>query len=97
MPGAATAASDLFQEEEGAGEPLVLVHGSWSETFTWSLAMPGLAGGLRALGLASRRGAAPQAELVTIDGAGHLPHQTHPGEYAEIISSFALDSKGTEP
>ena len=270
MPGAATAASDLFQEEEGAGEPLVLVHGSWSGAFTWGLAMPGLAGALRviaydrlghgrspappsgplarrrheddlatliervaggrahvagnsyggsiALGLASRRpelfrsvsahepplagiaardpiveravkdletvgeivehgdpeagarhfvehvaigpgtwpllppeirqamvrnapalaaelrdpewadadrealaelrmpilltqgdaslpwfapimealaGAAPQAELVTIDGAGHAPHQTHPGEYAAIVSSFALDSKGT--
>ena len=271
MPGAATAASDLYQEEDGAGEPLVLVHGSWSGTFTWSLAMPGLAGALRviaydrrghgqspapppgplarrrheddlaaliesaaggrahvagnsyggsiALGLASRRPelfrsvsahepplvgiaardpiveraakdletvgeivdhgdaeagarhfvenvaigpgawpmlppeihramvrnapafaaelrdpdwadadldalagltmpilltqgnaslpwfapivetlarAAPQAELATIDGAGHVPHQTHPGEYAAIVSSFALDSKGTE-
>jgi pimeloyl-ACP methyl ester carboxylesterase len=272
MPGAATAASDLFKEEEGAGEPLVLVHGSWGETFTWRLAMPGLTRALRviaydrlghgqspappigalarrrheddlaaliervaggrahvagssyggsiALGLACRRPelflsvsahepplvgiadrdpivgraakdletvgeivehgdaeagarhfvenvalgpgawpmlpreihramvrnapafaaelrdpdwadadlealaeldlpilltqgdaslpwfapimetlarAAPQAELVTIDGAGHVPHQTHPGEYAAIISSFALDSKGTEP
>jgi pimeloyl-ACP methyl ester carboxylesterase len=271
MATATTAASDLFREEAGAGEPLVLVHGSWSETLTWSLAMPGLAGALRviaydrlghgqsapapagplarrrheddlaalietvaggrahvagnsyggsiALGLATRRpelfrsvsahepplvgiatrdaiveqaakdleavggivekgdpeaaarhfvenvvigpgawpmlppeihqamvrnapafaaelrdpdwanadlealaeleipillthgdailpwfapimetlaGAAPQAELVTLEGAGHVPHQTHAGEYAALISSFALDTKGTK-
>ena len=269
MPAATT--PTLFHEEAGAGEPLVLVHGSWTETFTWGLAMPGLAGAVRviaydrtghgqspqapkgpltrgrheddlaalietvaggrahvagnsyggsiALGLATRRpelfhsvsahepplvgvaardpiveqamkdletvgeivghgeaeagarhfvenvaigpgawpllppaiqqamvrnapafaaelrdpdwaaadlealaelelpvqltqgsaslpwfapimdvlvGAAPQAELVTIQGAGHAPHQTHPGEYAAVVSSFALDSKGTE-
>jgi pimeloyl-ACP methyl ester carboxylesterase len=41
-------------------------------------------------------GAAPHAELVTIEGAGHVPHQTHPGEYAAVVLSFALDSKGTE-
>jgi pimeloyl-ACP methyl ester carboxylesterase len=41
-------------------------------------------------------GAAPQAELVTIAGAGHVPHQTHAGEYAALLSSFALDAKGTE-
>jgi pimeloyl-ACP methyl ester carboxylesterase len=40
--------------------------------------------------------AAPHAELVTIEGAGHVPHRTHPGEYTAAVSSFALDSKGTE-
>ena len=39
-------------------------------------------------------GAAPRAERATIEEAGHVPHQTHPAEYAAIVSSFALGGKG---
>lgn len=29
-----------------------------------------------------------QAEVVTVPGAGHMPHQTHPDAYAELIVNF---------
>ena len=32
--------------------------------------------------------AAPWAVRVTIEEAGHAPHRTHPGEYAELLASF---------
>lgn len=32
--------------------------------------------------------ALPRAEVVTIAGAGHVPHATHPDVYAETISGF---------
>jgi pimeloyl-ACP methyl ester carboxylesterase len=34
---------DIFYELHGAGEPLVLVHGSWADTTQWDLVLPGLA------------------------------------------------------
>jgi pimeloyl-ACP methyl ester carboxylesterase len=33
----------LFYEDQGDGEPVVLVHGSWAEQTTWDLVVPGLA------------------------------------------------------
>jgi len=30
----------------------------------------------------------PHAELVPIAGAGHIPHRTHPEEYAALLTSF---------
>ena len=33
--------------------------------------------------------ALPNAEIHTIDGAGHLPHLTHAREYGELVRSFA--------
>ena len=32
--------------------------------------------------------AAPSAERKTLEGAGHVPHETHPAEYAQLIASF---------
>jgi pimeloyl-ACP methyl ester carboxylesterase len=34
-------------------------------------------------------GALPNAEVCTVEGAGHLPHLTHAREYADLVSSFA--------
>ena len=34
---------NLYYELHGAGEPLVLVHGSWGDTTGWDLVLPGLA------------------------------------------------------
>ena len=34
---------DLFTETTGAGEPLVLVHGSWTDSSSWALVAPALA------------------------------------------------------
>jgi pimeloyl-ACP methyl ester carboxylesterase len=33
-------------------------------------------------------GALPHAEVVTLPGAGHIPHATHPGAYVEAIVGF---------
>jgi pimeloyl-ACP methyl ester carboxylesterase len=30
----------------------------------------------------------PEAQLETIEGAGHIPHRTHPDEYAAMVSTF---------
>ena len=32
--------------------------------------------------------AMPHAEWVTLAGAGHIPHRTHPAEYAALLTSF---------
>jgi pimeloyl-ACP methyl ester carboxylesterase len=37
-------------------------------------------------------GIAPQARIVDIPGAGHLPHQERPAEVAAALSGFALSS-----
>ena len=34
---------DIYYELHGAGEPLVLVHGSWSDATRWSAVLPGMA------------------------------------------------------
>ena len=36
--------------------------------------------------------ALPGAKRVTIAGAGHIPHMTHPGDYGPIVRSFLLDA-----
>ena len=33
-------------------------------------------------------GALPHAEIVTLPGAGHVPHETHPHAYVEAIIEF---------
>ena len=30
----------------------------------------------------------PHADRVTIAGAGHIPHRTHPDLYADIVTGF---------
>src|SRR5262249_52109839 len=34
--------------------------------------------------------ALPQAHRVTIEGAGHVPHMSHPEKYIELVKSFCL-------
>ena len=34
-------------------------------------------------------GAIDRAEVMTLPGAGHIPHLTHPAEYSSLISQFA--------
>jgi pimeloyl-ACP methyl ester carboxylesterase len=36
-------------------------------------------------------GAIPGADQATIAGAGHAPHETHPGAYADVIRAFARE------
>jgi pimeloyl-ACP methyl ester carboxylesterase len=37
-------------------------------------------------------GVLPQAKVVTIPGAGHVPHVTHPEAYIAVISAFVSDA-----
>lgn len=37
--------------------------------------------------------ALPNAKLATVTGAGHVPHATHPENYAALIASFIRDAK----
>jgi pimeloyl-ACP methyl ester carboxylesterase len=45
----------LYYEEQGSGEPLVLVHGSWTDATSWRFVVPGLAEAFRVL-VYDRRG-----------------------------------------
>lgn len=36
----------------------------------------------------------PRAEVLTFPGAGHVPHVTHPNEFAEAITSFIEKNEG---
>jgi pimeloyl-ACP methyl ester carboxylesterase len=55
---------DLYYELHGAGEPLVLVHGSWGDTTGWDLALPGLADTFQVLAY-DRRGHTRSERLET--------------------------------
>ncbi len=46
---------NLYYEVHGAGDPVVLVHGSWADTTTWSQVLGGLAASFRLL-IYDRRG-----------------------------------------
>lgn len=41
--------ADLYDEMRGAGDPLVLGHGSCADADRWDLVMPGLAASFRVL------------------------------------------------
>src|SRR5687768_11698269 len=45
----------LYYELHGVGEPLAMVHGSWSDTPMWGLVLPGLAESFKVL-VYDRRG-----------------------------------------
>jgi pimeloyl-ACP methyl ester carboxylesterase len=34
--------------------------------------------------------ALPHAKRITIEGAGHVPHRSHPDEYVELVKQFCL-------
>lgn len=55
---------DIYYELHGAGEPLVLVHGSWTDTTQWNLVLPGLAETFRVL-VYDRRGHTQSERLET--------------------------------
>ncbi|MFE5773397.1 alpha/beta fold hydrolase [Streptomyces sp. NPDC056485] len=145
---------DLFYETTGTGDPLVLVHGSWTDRAVWqsaidadlkveevamgpgawdqlpqstresftahaqtwldeqsdpqwaSLDLDGLAGCTVPVMLS--RGtqspawfaavldrlaeALPRARRTTFEGAGHMPHVTHPRDYAAALTGFARET-----
>jgi pimeloyl-ACP methyl ester carboxylesterase len=34
----------------------------------------------------------PGAQELLLEGAGHIPHATHPAEYAQALTAFAAQS-----
>lgn len=56
---------DLFYEEAGKGQPLVLVHGSWADHTTWGTVMPELSKHFR---------------VITYDRRGHSRSSAPPGQ-----------------
>jgi pimeloyl-ACP methyl ester carboxylesterase len=37
--------------------------------------------------------ALPNAKRITIEGAGHVPHMSHPGRYIEVVRNFIMADK----
>jgi pimeloyl-ACP methyl ester carboxylesterase len=74
---------DLFHEIRGDGEPLVLVHGCWTDHDSWRFVVPELAGSFRVL---------------SYDRGGHSRSQRPAGqgsrctdEYVRTVADFARD------
>jgi pimeloyl-ACP methyl ester carboxylesterase len=75
---------DLFRHEAGAGEPLVLVHGSWSEHVTWQLTVPELTASMRVITYDRRgHGQSPPAP------EGPLARRRHEDDLAALIETVA--------
>jgi pimeloyl-ACP methyl ester carboxylesterase len=36
------------------------------------------------------KNALPHAKRITIEGAGHVPHMSHPDKYVELVTDFCL-------
>ena len=66
----------MFYEEAGAGEPLVMVHGSWLDHGDWDLVVPRLSGSFR---------------VVTYDRRGHSNSEAspHQGSFDEDAADLA--------
>src|SRR5262245_61489138 len=65
MPRVRVNGVELVYEVEGDGDPLVLVHGSWTDRSTWQAVIPGLARAVR---------------VVTYDRRGHSQSERPPGQ-----------------
>ncbi|MGH2979090.1 MAG: alpha/beta fold hydrolase [Solirubrobacterales bacterium] len=72
----------LFYEEVGEGDPLVLVHGGWVDHSTWGLVVPGLAESFRVVAY-DRRGHG-QSEHPD----PHGPRRDQEDDLAELIGAL---------
>jgi pimeloyl-ACP methyl ester carboxylesterase len=74
----------LYYEEMGAGEPVVFVHGGWSNASTWGLTIPELPGSLRAVAY-DRRGYSRSTR-----STGAMPRRRHEDDLAAVIEALEI-------
>jgi pimeloyl-ACP methyl ester carboxylesterase len=72
----------LWYEESGSGEPVVLVHGNWTEHTAWSLAVPELPASLRAIAY-DRRGSGRSQR-----SRERLTRRRHENDLAALIEAL---------
>ena len=86
MPTALFNGVKLYYEESGSGQPLVLVHGSWTDLRSWDLVVPSLAERFR---------------VVTYDRRGHSRSERPAGQGSvhEDVADLAavIESLGLAP
>ena len=84
----------LFYESTGSGDPLVLVHGSWTDHESWHFSSPALLTECDQSPpwfpqiMSKLAGAIDGAERLTFSGAGHAPQLTHPDAYVRAVGEF---------
>jgi pimeloyl-ACP methyl ester carboxylesterase len=74
----------LYYEETGAGEPVVFVHGGWSNASTWGLTLPELPASLRAIAY-DRRGYSRSGP-----STGITPRRVHEDDLAAVIEALDI-------
>lgn len=72
----------LYYEETGSGEPVVFVHGNWTEHSTWRLTVPELPAGLRAV-VYDRRGSGRSQR-----SRERLTRRLHEDDLAAVIEAL---------
>lgn len=80
----------LYSECQGEGAPVVLVHGSWADRpalISRGDQSPPFFGTI----VDQIGEALPRARRHTFDGAGHVPHLTHPDDFVSVVGGF-MDS-----
>ena len=86
MPTAVFNGVKLYYEEAGSGQPLVLVHGSWTDLRSWDMVVPSLAERFR---------------VVTYDRRGHSRSERPAGQGSvhEDVADLAavIESLGLAP
>jgi pimeloyl-ACP methyl ester carboxylesterase len=84
MPYVVSGGTPLYFEEHGAGEPLVLVHGSWGDHSTWAQVVPALSNTMRVIAY-DRRGHSRSER-----GPGAVTRRSHEDDLAEVIEGLGI-------
>ena len=84
MPYANVEGKALYYEAMGAGEPVVFVHGGWSNASTWGLTLPELPASLRAIAY-DRRGYSRSGP-----STGTMTRRLHEDDLAALIEALDI-------
>jgi pimeloyl-ACP methyl ester carboxylesterase len=83
MPYVDVEGTALYYEESGEGEPVVFVHGNWSDHSTWGLTVPELPASLRAIAYDRRGSGRSQRSREA------LTRRRHEDDLAAVIEALA--------